>query len=371
MAYRLGAEVSGKENVDPHETKIESMCSPWKAFGTELQWPILPKFDTLPPRPAEAGAPPIDEMPPSDNPNHVPIDENAPPPPPPPFPMIGGPEMTFAAARGDVPVTPKVVVGGKGQKGPNVLPEDMQLTLSATSGMAMHRFDGIFTKIGTHQTGIDGLYAAGDATFSAIHGLGVSSCGSSVQGARAGLEAAEYLKDLKHVDLSTEEIGARIETAFSPLHRENGYSPAWVTQYLQGIMNPFFVLHAKRKEPLEAALTNIMYLQERIVPKMKANSSHELRLVHETKNMVLNAEMKLRASLFRTESRGSHYREDIPARNDKDWLAWVIISQENGAMKCTKRSIPEEWKPAAELSYEERYRDSYPGEQEYRDANKG
>jgi len=28
--------------------------------------------------------------------------------------------------------------------------------------------------------------------------------------------------------------------------------------------------------------------------------------------------MKLRASLFRTESRGAHYREDYPARNDKE-----------------------------------------------------
>jgi succinate dehydrogenase/fumarate reductase flavoprotein subunit len=370
MAYRLGAEISGKENVDPHETKIHHMCYPWGAFGTEYQWPILPKFDSLPPRPSEDGRPPIDGGPPSDNPDYVPISADAPPPPRPPFPMIEGPDMTYAACRGDVPVTPLVVVGGKGQKGPNVLNEDVQLTLSATSGMAMHRFDGIFTKFGTHQTGIDGLFAAGDATFSAIHGLGVSSCGSSVQGARAGQEAANYIKNLDHSDISQTDISEKIQTIFAPLIRANGYSPAWVTQYLQGIMNPFFVLHAKRKETLQATLTNVEYLQKSIVPKMKANNSHELRLVHETTNMILNAEMKLRASLFRTESRGSHYREDIPARNDKEWMAWVILNQENGEMKVSKRPIPKEWQPPANLSYEQRYRTSYPGEKEYREALK-
>ena len=44
----------------------------------------------------------------------------------------------------------------------------------------------------------------------------------------------------------------------------------------------------------------------------------ELRLAHETENMLLNAEMKLRASLSRTESRGTHYREDYPARDDDE-----------------------------------------------------
>ena len=48
-------------------------------------------------------------------------------------------------------------------------------------------------------------------------------------------------------------------------------------------------------------------------------------LAHETANMVLNAEMKLRASLLRTESRGSHYREDFPDRDDELWRAWIVI----------------------------------------------
>ena len=70
--------------------------------------------------------------------------------------------------------------------------------------------------------------------------------------------------------------------------------------------------------------------------------------------MALNAEMKLRASLFRTESRGDHFREDFPKRDDPDWLAWVKIADEDGRMKLYKQPVPKEWwpdlsKPQAEL----------------------
>ena len=80
------------------------------------------------------------------------------------------------------------------------------------------------------------------------------------------------------------------------------------------------------------------------------------------KNMVLNAEMKLTASLFRTESRGSHYREDYPRRDDPNWLAWVLLKEEQGQMKASKKPIPKEWWPDLSKPYEERYPFRLPGE---------
>jgi len=70
----------------------------------------------------------------------------------------------------------------------------------------------------------------------------------------------------------------------------------------------------------------------------------------------------LRASLFRTESRGNHYREDFPRRNDAEWLAWVKLREENGAMKLWKAPIPAQWRPDLSLPYEERYPRRFPGE---------
>jgi hypothetical protein len=78
--------------------------------------------------------------------------------------------------------------------------------------------------------------------------------------------------------------------------------------------------------------------------------------------MALNAEMVLRASLFRTESRGSHYREDFPRRVDPDWLAWTVLKQNQGEMKAFKLPVPNEWWPDLSKAYEERYELRFPSE---------
>jgi succinate dehydrogenase/fumarate reductase flavoprotein subunit len=81
-----------------------------------------------------------------------------------------------------------------------------------------------------------------------------------------------------------------------------------------------------------------------------------LRLAHEAENMAINAEMILRSSLFRTESRGWHFREDFPHERDDEWLAWTLMWQEkNGKMGIRKEPIPKEWHPAPGTTYASRW----------------
>jgi len=56
--------------------------------------------------------------------------------------------------------------------------------------------------------------------------------------------------------------------------------------------------------------------------------------------MALVAELVLRASLMRTETRASHYREDYPNRDDKNWLKWIIIRQEDGKLNLRTEPVP-------------------------------
>jgi succinate dehydrogenase/fumarate reductase flavoprotein subunit len=161
----------------------------------------------------------------------------------------------------------------------------------------------------------------------------------------------------------TSDLDAVVDGLTAPLRRSGGFSPQWVTQMLQNTMLPYYVMQVKHGDRLRAALTNVEFFRDHLVPRLYATDQHGLRLVHETRNMVQNAEMRLRASLFRTETRGCHYREDYPCRDDSEWLAWVVLRQgRDGAMELAKRPIPAEWHPDPSVSYEERYPNRVPGE---------
>jgi len=221
----------------------------------------------------------------------------------------------------------------------------------STAGMSSHKCEGIFPKGNKCSSSIPGLFAAGDALFTAgasySGGPGSSSSGSAVQGARAGRYAAEYAKENKQQNLGDSELARSKERIFVPRTSEKGFSPIWITQVLQGIMVPYYVLNIKKQSRLEAALSNVEFLREQFAPNLLANDTHQLRLAHETRNMLLNSEMKLRAGLMRTESRGDHYREDYPDTDDKNWLAWIIVTKDGENMKLTRRPIPDAWKPGA------------------------
>ena len=76
--------------------------------------------------------------------------------------------------------------------------------------------------------------------------------------------------------------------------------------------------------------------------------------------------MKLRTSIQRKESRRMLYREDYPVRDGNNFLAWIhAFEGEDETMQLKKVPIPDDWKPASEPPYEERYLYRFPGEREH------
>ncbi len=213
----------------------------------------------------------------------------------------------------------------------------------ASAGMAIHKSEGLVPIDATGATDIPGLYAAGDALGSYMAGgiytqIGSSLAGSAVQGAIAGEAAAAFAARVGDPAITDARLAAVVDEILAPLKRDQGYGPAWVTQTLQGIMIPNFVLYIKKEVMMQAALAYIEELRDHHMPMLRAANMHELRLAHETRNMILSAEMKLRASLWRTESRCSHYRLDYPDIDEANWNAWINIRKGgDGAMVLEKQ----------------------------------
>jgi succinate dehydrogenase/fumarate reductase flavoprotein subunit len=213
----------------------------------------------------------------------------------------------------------------------------------SSAGLAIHKSEGLVPINAQCASTIPGLYAAGDALGSYMSGgiytqIGSSLAGSAVQGGIAGEAAAEYSKGVELAAISTAKQ-KEIETEIlAPLKREKGYGAAWVTQTLQSIMIPNFVLYIKKESLLKAALAYVEELRDHHLPMLRAADLHELRLAHETANMILSAEMKLKASLMRKESRCSHYRLDYPDTDTQNWNAWLNIYQDKkGEMQFEKQ----------------------------------
>lgn len=235
--------------------------------------------------------------------------------------------------------------GGKGPHGEGGLPPGMNKTSvgGASAGLAIHKSEGLVPINDKCESTIPGLYAAGDALGSYMAGaiytqIGSSMAGSSVQGAIAGETAAGYCKGKEIPTISESKIKTVKDEILAPLKRESGYSPAWVTQTLQGIVIPNFVLYIKKERMLQSALGYVEELRDHHMPMLKASNMHELRLAHETSNMIISAEMKLKASLMRKESRCSHYRLDYPEIDNENWQVWINIYKDTeGSMQFEKQ----------------------------------
>jgi succinate dehydrogenase/fumarate reductase flavoprotein subunit len=353
MAFRAGAVISGKEWIDFHSTSVETPASCWNQWsgmwdtGVNKTNSVFTAGMTLDSAFAIHTGETIINMDRDEMPEGEMTEGERPEGPP---PDVEGDGEGAADRPG----------GGTGEQ-----------VLGAATGLGIHKAEGIWPTNMQGACNVPGLFAAGDALASMLcgasyTGIGMSLSGSATQGYAAGQGAAEYAQQVAALTLSDDVIASAQTDMFAPRERESGFTPAWVTQVMQNAMFPYFVLFVKQEDRLQAALSTITFLRENMVPRLTAQDAHELRLAHETANMLLNAEMKLRASLFRTESRGTHYREDYPARDDENWLAWVLLQKgSDGQMTVTKENIPDEWKPDMSIPYEERYPNRFPGELEY------
>jgi succinate dehydrogenase / fumarate reductase, flavoprotein subunit len=200
------------------------------------------------------------------------------------------------------------------------------------------------------RTSLEGLWAIGDTSYagSAVAGAVASPPGVTpgsgimyavISAGWAGPSAARYAAANTSTEVNHSEAKDFKDNIFAPIRRNKGLAPADAIAVLQDMAAPMKYNLRRSGERLQEALTKFAGLEEKLT-NLWARDQHYLSKCHEAKSMTLCAELTFRAALMRTESRGFHFREDFPERDDKNWLRWIIIKQEGHQMKLSTQPIP-------------------------------
>jgi fumarate reductase (CoM/CoB) subunit A len=196
------------------------------------------------------------------------------------------------------------------------------------------------------RTPLAGLYACGEAA-GGVHGANRLNSNAipdtQVFGARAGRAAAEAARTERwgRVDDSVLQAWARRVEGLTSSSSSCRSTLAALRQELQQVVSLALGI-VRTAAGLEAGLAALDRLRARLAacPVTTAGKFEE---VVELECMVDAAELMMHAALHRTESRGAHFREDCPERNDAKWLRTVVVTRErDGVCRVATRPIDRE-----------------------------
>jgi len=107
-----------------------------------------------------------------------------------------------------------------------------------------------------------------------------------------------------------------------------------------------YVGYFKSEGMMKKGLEKLLELKEGFLSKVFARNSHELMRSLEVRNIFDMAEMHIRTSLMRKETRlrrvglYPHYRVDF-SKTDPDWERLIIVRKKDEEMKLSTREVPE------------------------------
>ncbi len=194
---------------------------------------------------------------------------------------------------------------------------------------------------------VPGLFAAGECGVG-LHGanrLGGNSLSDLlVFGKRAGEYAARYAKEISLGAINPDEVALAAKQALAPFERDGAEGPYAVQYALQDMMQDLVGIVRQEKEML-LALERIEQLKARaqlvgVSGNREYNPGWHTAL--DLNNLLTVSEMVTRAALERKESRGAHFRDDYPAKDDKFGSFNIVIRKgPGGDPQIMREPIPE------------------------------
>ncbi len=187
---------------------------------------------------------------------------------------------------------------------------------------------------------VPGLLVAGLAQAGACNhfaGFHIGMCIGT--GWIAGRSAIEDLQTRAAPRLDAAEVHALHAETYRERDERAEAQSDQTLRSLQQLMFAYDVSVWKSAERLAKAQARLEEIKAEFLT-CSAPHTHELVRMKETEAMLLAADLILRASQLRTESRMSHFREDFDTRDDAHWLQWIDIRDERGTPQFTKTPIP-------------------------------
>jgi succinate dehydrogenase / fumarate reductase flavoprotein subunit len=198
---------------------------------------------------------------------------------------------------------------------------------------AHYTMGGIRVDPETQETGIGGLFAAGECA-AGMHGanrLGGNSLSDLlVFGRIAGLYAARRAKGATAGALDEGQIEEAAREALAPFDRAEGPNPFLLHEDLKDKMQ-MFVGILRCEEDLTKGLEHIERLKVETAKAKVDGNRHYNASWHQTfdmRNMLVVSEAMARSALARKESRGGHAREDFPAMDDGHFAKVNIVTRD-------------------------------------------
>lgn len=208
------------------------------------------------------------------------------------------------------------------------LPNSREMAGTAASGLVVN------TDL---ETSLRGLYAAGDE----VGGVPwTASAGAFAMGWRAGDGAGRRAKAQdSFAPVCDERIESLREMCSTMLARGDGLHWSEVELAVQNIVD-YYAGDVRSHNMLKRGVDRLRDV--RASAMFAAQNPHELGRCLEVRSIIDNAEMVMRASLEREESRRfpvGFYRADYPDQDDANWLCFLSTRLEEGQFKFSKIPI--------------------------------
>lgn len=206
--------------------------------------------------------------------------------------------------------------------------------------MQHYSMGGIRVKPTGESQKLSGLFSCGEAACWDLHGfnrLGGNSCGeTAVSGMIVGNYFADYCKS-HELDIETELIKEFVEKEEKYideiLAKDGKYNVYEIKNKMKDIMWEHVAIF-RTGEGLQKAVDELEKLLNECknikVENKEKFGNPELEDAYRTPKMIKIALCVAYGALLRKESRGAHYREDFPKRDDANWLKRTLAEWHEG-----------------------------------------